>query len=389
VLRVLSSGRLVGVDVARALALVGMAATHIFPGFEPDGELHASHAVASGRASALFAVLAGVGLALASGGRHPLRGRALRAARVGVVARAGLLLAVGLLLGRVESPPLVILAYYALLFLVAVPFLGLQARTLAVLAVASAVLAPVASQLLRAPLDPPVVDEPGGGDLLVDLFLTGTYPVLTWTAYLFAGLALGRTGLTGWLTPIRVAVVGAALALGAKAASAVLLSAVGGSDRLDAAEGELLLPVDAALRSGLFGVTPTADWRWLTVSAPHSGTTFDLAHTIGTSMVVLGGCLLLARLVPRVALVPLAAVGSMTFTLYTLHVLALAQDSPLLLDDRAQLWWAHVVVALVLATGWRTTLGRGPLEAVAAWLDRTARRLAGGRTGREPVASRR
>ena len=216
-----------------------------------------------------------------------------------------------------------------------------------------------------------MVEEPGGGDLLVDLFLTGTYPVLTWTAYLFAGLALGRAGLTGWLTPLRVVVVGAALALGAKATSAVLLSAVGGSDRLDAGEGGLFLPVDAALRSGLFGTTPTADWRWLTVSAPHSGTTFDLAHTIGTSMVVLGGCLLLARLVPRVALLPLAAVGSMTFTLYSLHVLALAQDSPLLLDDPAQLWWAHVVVAVVLATAWRTTLGRGPLEALAAWLDAT------------------
>ncbi len=384
----MSSGRLVGVDVARALALVGMAATHIFPGFERDGDLHVSHAVASGRASALFAVLAGVGLALASGGPRPLRERPLRAARVGVAARAGLLLVVGLLLGRVESPPLVILAYYALLFLVAVPFLGLGARTLALLAVGSAVLAPVASHLLRAPLDPQVVEEPGGGDLLVDLFLTGTYPVLTWTAYLFAGLALGRAGLTGWLTPLRVVVVGAALALGAKATSAVLLSAVGGSDRLDAGEGGLFLPVDAALRSGLFGTTPTADWRWLTVSAPHSGTTFDLAHTIGTSMVVLGGFLLLARLVPRVALLPLAAVGSMTFTLYSLHVLALAQDSPLLLDDPAQLWWAHVVVAVVLATAWRTTLGRGPLEALAAWLDATARRLAGGRREREPVASR-
>ena len=308
---------------------------------------------------------------------------------MGVAARAGLLLVVGLLLGRVESPPLVILAYYALLFLVAVPFLGLGARTLALLAVGSAVLAPGRQPpAARAAGPVSVVEEPGGGDLLVDLFLTGTYPVLTWTAYLFAGLALGRAGLTGWLTPLRVVVVGAALALGAKATSAVLLSAVGGSDRLDAGEGGLFLPVDAALRSGLFGTTPTADWRWLTVSAPHSGTTFDLAHTIGTSMVVLGGFLLLARLVPRVALLPLAAVGSMTFTLYSLHVLALAQDSPLLLDDPAQLWWAHVVVAVVLATAWRTTLGRGPLEALAAWLDATARRLAGGRREREPVASR-
>jgi uncharacterized membrane protein len=229
VLRLTSSGRLVGVDVARALALVGMAATHIFPGFEPDGDLHLSHAVASGRASALFAVLAGVGLALASGGARPLVGRELRAARAGVVARAGLLLVVGLLLGEVESPPLVILAYYALLFLVAVPFLGLGARPLAALAVGAAVVTPVASHVLRTPLDPATVEEPGGADLLRDLLLTGTYPVLTWTAYLFAGLAVGRLPLRRWTMALRVLAAGAALAVGARVASGLLLAAVGGS----------------------------------------------------------------------------------------------------------------------------------------------------------------
>src|SRR5512145_3159395 len=98
-----SPRRVAGVDMARALALVGMAATHIFPGFTASGDLHLSHEIASGRASALFAVLAGVGLALATGGTRPLRGRALRAAKVGVLARACLLFAVGLLLGRVDS----------------------------------------------------------------------------------------------------------------------------------------------------------------------------------------------------------------------------------------------------------------------------------------------
>ena len=42
-----------------------------------------------------------------------------------VLARAGPLVALGLLLGQVDSPPLVILAYYGLLFVLAIPFLGL------------------------------------------------------------------------------------------------------------------------------------------------------------------------------------------------------------------------------------------------------------------------
>ena len=60
----------------------------------------------------------------------------------------------------------------------------------------------------------------------------------------------------------------------------------------------------------------------------------------------------------------------------------MADGSPFLVQDRTQLWLSHVVVALVLATIWRTTVGRGPLEALAAWLDRTARKALapGGRT---------
>ena len=376
-----TSRRLVGVDVARGLALIGMAATHIFPGFEPDGDLHLSHAVASGRASALFAVLAGVGLGLASGGARRLQGSELRAARFGVLARACLLAAVGLLLGLVDSPPLVILAYYGLLFLVAVPVLGLSARALAALAVVAAVVAPVASYALRTTMEAGPVEEPGGPDLLVDLLLTGTYPVLTWTTYLFAGLAVGRLRLGRWAVAGRLLALGVVLAVSAKVMSAALLDAVGGPERLAATGDQPLESVESSLASGMFGATPTSDWRWLTVSAPHSGTTLDLVHTVGVAFAVLGTCLLLARLLPTLALLPLAAVGSMTFTLYSLHVLALAKDSPFLVEDRQTLWTAHVVVALVVASLWRTSVGRGPLEALAAWLARRARRAAGGDSG--------
>ena len=358
-----------------------MAATHIFPGFEPDGDLHLSHAVASGRASALFAVLAGVGLALATGGARPLQGRALRAARFGVLARALLLAAVGLLLGQVDSPPLVILAYYGLLFLVAVPFLGLPCRVLGGLAVTAALVTPVLSHAMRTSMEPAPIEEPGGADLLVDLFLTGTYPVLTWTTYLFAGLALGRVHLDRRSVAAWLLAVGALLAVFAKVASAALLDAVGGPERLAASGDQPLDSVKDSLASGMFGSAPATDWRWLTSSAPHSGTTLDLVHTAGVALAVLGTCLLLARLAPPIAVLPLAAVGSMTFTLYSLHVLALAEDSPLLVEDRQTLWLGHVVVALVVASVWRTTVGRGPLEALAAWLDRRARAAAGGDAG--------
>jgi hypothetical protein len=375
-----SAGRLTGVDVARCAALIGMAATHVFPSTDPDGSTHLSHVVAAGRASALFAVLAGVSLALVAGGRTPLTGRPLWAARAGVTVRAVALVALGLLLGRVDSPPLVILAYYGLLFLVALPVLGLGSRALWVLAAAAAVLTPVASHLLRQQVDPTPIAEPWGSDLPVELLLTGTYPVLSWTTYLLAGLAVGRSDLRRAGTATRLLVVGLAAAVTARAASAWLLAHVGGVERLARTVRSTPDQVDEALRTGMFGTTPPEDWRWLVVSAPHSGTTLDLVHTTGSALAVLGACLLLVRVLPRLLVLPFAAAGSMTLTLYTAHVLALADGSPLLATDRTRLWWAHVLVGLAVATFWRTQVGRGPLEALLAWLSGSARRAVAGRT---------
>ena len=379
--RLTTSRRVLGVDVARGLALLGMMSVHIFPAFRPDGSLHPSYAIAAGRSAALFAVLAGVGLALSTGGPKRYDAVRLRGPRAGVLARAGLLLGLGLLLGQVNSPLLVILAYYGLLFVVAIPFLGLPARALAVLAVLSALVAPALSHVARMHLDVAPLGEPGGSQLLAELFLTGTYPVLPWTTYLFVGLALGRLDLRRRATALWLVVGGAALAVAAKIASSTLLEAAGGVERLrasmpaDAGYAFLRQSISGRLRAGLFGTTPTTDWAWLLISSPHSSTTLDLVHTSATAAGVLGLCLLVTLHAPAWLYLPLAATGSMTLTLYTAQVLALAQGSPLLLtDNRLLLWLGHCVTAIVVATFWRTHLGRGPLEELAALVDRAARR---------------
>lgn len=58
-----ATGRVVGLDVARCLALIGMIATHILNSTGEDG-ITVTQQLAGGRASALFAVLAGVSLSL-------------------------------------------------------------------------------------------------------------------------------------------------------------------------------------------------------------------------------------------------------------------------------------------------------------------------------------
>jgi hypothetical protein len=311
--------------------------------------------------------------------------------RAGIVARAALLVALGLVLGRVDSPPLVILIEFGFLFLVATLFLGLATRTLAVLAVAWVLVVPQLSHVVRT--GPAGVDGspqlPGALRVLqplVDLGLTSTYPVLVWTGYLLAGMAVGRSGLTG-RRPWQLLVVGAAVAVLAKGASMLALAAAGGPEALAGhTEGLSLVSGDMAtqLQVGFSGTVPTTDWRWLLVTAPHSSTTFDLLHTGGAALAVLGACLLLVRQFGSRPFLPLVAAGSMTLTLYCAHVVALWRGGPLDLDDRALLYVAQAAVALVVAVLWRSYVGRGPLEALAAWLERTVRSAASLALGHRP-----
>ena len=93
--------RLVGVDVARCIALLGMVSTHVLLDFTPEGELTFHQWLAGGRASSLFAVLAGVSVALMTGGRHPFEGEDRWRASAGLVIRA---LMIAVLAGALVVP---------------------------------------------------------------------------------------------------------------------------------------------------------------------------------------------------------------------------------------------------------------------------------------------
>ena len=79
---------------------------------------------------------------------------------VGTLVRASLLALVGVLIGAVDSGIAVILVYYAVLFVAAVPFLALRTGPLLATALAWGLLAPVASMALRRRIAPPTYDVP-------------------------------------------------------------------------------------------------------------------------------------------------------------------------------------------------------------------------------------
>jgi uncharacterized membrane protein len=385
--------RIAGIDAARGIALLGMMATHIFApwtaGTNPEPNFVGL--VLSGRSSALFAVLAGVGLALLTGGSRGHQGGSLAADRGGIAVRALLIGTVGMMLGTLEVNVAVILVHYAVLFLCTLPFLQLRRLVLALWAAGWIIASPALAYLLRqgveAALDPAelghnpmVYDLLTPAALLSDIFLTGYYPVVQWLGYLLAGLLIGRMELQRIGVQLGLLAVGTVLAVAAKAGSWFLMDRLGGYAEVSATEAARRADFDLIYQVNMSWIEQRGSWWWLGGASPHSGTSFDLLHTVGTSAVVLAVCLLLTHRLPWL-LLPLSAAGAMTLSLYSAHVWVLSAVPAAAPDLPVYLWQVLAAVAVGMAFHW---LGwRGPLELVTS----TASRLT--RDSLKPAGSRR
>ncbi|MGO0575084.1 heparan-alpha-glucosaminide N-acetyltransferase domain-containing protein [Ornithinimicrobium panacihumi] len=369
--------RVVGIDLARMLALLGMYAAHLTTSRQPDapGGVDPLFQVVAGRSSALFAVLAGVGIVLAS--RSAIGRGEVGLARGRLAVRALAVAVIGLVLGQLDSGLAVILTFYGLLFLCAIPVLTWSAGRLAWLAAAWVLVAPVVSLLLRRQVEAPAKLVPSIQSLAdpltlgSELLLTGYYPVLTWAAYLFAGMAVGRLDLhSGWVAG-RLAVGGALLASATVAVSVALTSrpevraALVADPRRPVAGWDEL---DTQLRTGFYGTHPTGTPWWLGVWSPHSGSIIDLAHTIGSALLVTGLCLWLVHALTSVPWHVVGGAGAMTLTLYSTHVAVLA--SPL--DHKGPLALSvHSAVSIALGALFAASKVRGPLEQLVTAATRT------------------
>jgi uncharacterized membrane protein len=386
--------RLVGVDAARGVALLGMMAVHIVSSETAAGTMSTTWALAAGKSAALFAVLAGVGIAFTTGRTHVLHGRRRVAAAAALAIRALLIGSVGLLLGSVVpfDTAGVILAYYAVLFLLAIPLLGLSVRSLVVLTAVTAVAVPVLSHVVRglitAPeeLDNPTFADLSGapGDLVTELALTGLYPALPWIAYVCAGLAIGRSPLTKRGVVMGMTAGGVALAWLSSTASWFLMGPLGGRDRL-AEVAMSTMPLEdftGLLVWGADGTLPTTSAWWLAVLAPHTTTPLDILYTIGVATAVIGAAVI-AGWVAGPVLRPLAAAGSMPLTLYALHLFLLV--TPVMPEGEGATFVLQVVLLVSFAALWRRRFERGPLEHVVHLATgRVRTKILEGRAGRAP-----
>ena len=201
-------GRLLGIDVARAVAQLGMLITHYTYFDGSGGDLRGVTRFFNGKAMPLFVFLGGLGFTmLTRRAAHPV-GQAL--------ARGSVLVVIGLLL--VEHAPLiaVILQFYGLFFALGLLVRRLPGVWLLVLAGVTTIVGGW-SWLYLAPdrvryggwQGWETVTDPR--PLLIDLLVSGSYPALPTFAFFLVGMWVGRQALGR--RQVQVLLVGTGLAL--------------------------------------------------------------------------------------------------------------------------------------------------------------------------------
>lgn len=398
--------RLIGIDIARFIAVLGMFNIHFgVPFVDGLAEVKAAQ-FSSGRSTALFTLLAGVSLALLSGRQEPPTGIALRQARWRIAVRAALLVVIGIVLAKATEATgfllTVIIPFYGMYFLLSLPFVGLRPRGLLVAAGTAAVLGPQLSFVLRSwiertPAAQGAVDAINSvdpGHLLadagvLDLLLMDFYPAASYLALVLAGMAIGRMDLRSNRVRWGLGVAGLVVSTATYALSGWLVQLVGGVP-------DVLIE----------GTVPVEHPEFLLATISHSGSTFELLGSGGIAVVILAVCLLLADRAGRV-LKPLATAGSMALTLYALHAIVMAwqivvggwtlSGAPEFLEELASMGPAlpdepdmpafpqdghrpegvvafvntympelFLVFSVLFAVVWRRFFQRGPLEALVS-----------------------
>lgn len=397
--------RIHGLDIARAVAIIGMMAAHLGPwaGRPALAEPATWPAVANGYPSALFAVLAGVSIGIiarkgvAAGGVELLRSRM----RLG--ARAVILIALGLVLASLQSDVMVVLVPMGAMFLVVLPLVTARTTTVAGVAAVLAVLGPLV--MAPARVFPELVTNPTVRDAIVF-----TYPLTAWAFYGLVGLLIHRLVLR---FPARwpwLAAAGAVVALAAGFLWSTLVPALGvgvsGAD-LDVAWDDGMggvnwaasvgppiveaaldperpvvpdIPSGAAEPGASMGTGERLLGAFVDGSA-HAAGLLDVVGAAAASLAAIAVLLMVGRTrFGAAALHPLRMMGSMSLTVYVAHVVSFPVIDlaglavPVIAEVDPETWLiASIIVAMLFAVAWKAGHRRGPLEEI---MHRAAERAA-------------
>lgn len=349
--------RIVGLDIARAFAIVGMVLVNfkLAMGAETAGPqwLRSVSAVLNGRAAATFVVLAGIGATLGSR-RARLSGdpAGQRAARITLAKRALFLFVIGW--AFFPFWPADILHYYGVYLAIGSIVLFTSSKRLLVLAGVSVAIS-FGFIVAFDPLANWNVDDLSYNGILTpagflrNLFLDGFHPVFPWITFYLFGMWLGRTDLRDRRWRRTLIMWSAAVIVVTEAASWIALGPKGYS--VDVADYET--------------------WRRFFSLESMPPMPLYVAAGTATAVLVICGSIWLGNHLSEAAAEPLVSTGQLALSIYLAHVLVGMAVLDLFgrLDDQTLAWATGTglifcAAAVLGSWAWRRRFARGPLETV-------------------------
>jgi uncharacterized membrane protein YeiB len=350
------SSRAYGFDVARAVAIMGMAVVNFDVMLDTDAAslpwIAAAVEFLYGRAAVTFVMLAGVSLSLMV--RRSGSGRIDQALRPYLMRRCVLLLLAGLLITVWWMAD--ILHFYAFFIACGIGLAGLSNKRLGRLTLSVAIISIPVCGILTAAYDqcdqlPCTDDLVWWVGAVLDVFISRNYSVIPWITFFMTGMVLGRLTTDNPVFHARCAAIGVAACLAIEVFSSVMTTWAESQGLTIAGNVWLSL-----IRSESFPVSPL-----FIFSAGASALT-----VIGLAMLV-SSQPWSARCVP-----PIAAFGRCSLTMYVVQlILGAALRSRLYLYDYP-VTTLHALGAAVLfccvgicfSVCWLRFFRRGPLEAL-------------------------
>ena len=193
--------RIIGIDVARALAVIGMIIVNFKVVFGKNGDswLKSFADLFDGKAAATFVVLAGIGLALMTNTAIKNQDqKKLGIARKRIIKRAIFLFIIGL--SYIWIWPADILHFYGIYMLVTLLFITRSSKQILIGSISLILLYPILIMLFDYELGwnfstLEYTDFWTTKGFFRNLFYNGFHPVLPWTAFMLFGLWYGRQDL--------------------------------------------------------------------------------------------------------------------------------------------------------------------------------------------------
>ncbi|WP_107924216.1 DUF418 domain-containing protein [Lysinibacillus parviboronicapiens] len=353
-----SGRRLVALDAARGLAVIGMYLQHF-------GSNETISAIVSGNTTLLFLLCGGISYSIMAQ-RMKDRETETTMFPARMLARAVFIDVIGYLLILLNTPYGVILPAYAAMFVLALVLVRCSTRTLVITATILTVAAPPMMILGMSVLS--------GSYILYDI-AGGPMSTLALAPAFVVGMAVGRLNLTKVRTALSLAGIGGIILAFGKMLSTFVIPGLNRSFEawLIGKQGTgsaLPTPPDPNAIWPLNTEPPL--WNLLFSTAPHSASMFQTLIGLGGALIVLGLVCLVAKKT-SIVLRPFAAVGRVALTMYAVQFVVIwsLELAGIEYSVSGIPFGELLVVAATLVIGWLVArLPNGPLESLMRHFDR-------------------